>query len=61
MAAMFSKMPSLQEMMQDLGPLRLGHMDEFGIDRQLLLLTAPGVQVVRPGDGIDARTVFRLP
>jgi len=51
MAAMFSQMPSLQEMMQDLGPLRLSHMDEFGIDRQLLLLTAPGVQVVRPGEG----------
>jgi hypothetical protein len=43
MAAMFSKMPSLQTMMQDLGELRLSHMDEFGIDRQLLLLTAPGV------------------
>jgi len=51
MAGMFSKMPSLQEMLQDLGDLRLAHMDEFGIDRQLLLLTAPGVQVVRPGDG----------
>lgn len=51
MAAMFAKMPSLQEMMQDLGRLRLSHMDEFGIDRQLLLLTAPGVQVVRPGEG----------
>ena len=51
MAAMFSRMPSLQEMMQDLGELRLSHMDEYGIDRQLLLLTAPGVQVVRPGEG----------
>ena len=51
MAAMFSKMPSLQAMMQDLGSLRLSHMDEYGIDRQLLLLTAPGVQVVRPGEG----------
>ena len=51
MAAMFSKMPSLQAMMQDLGELRLSHMDEYGIDRQLLLLTAPGVQVVRPGEG----------
>ena len=51
MGAMFSKMPSLQEMLQDLGDLRLSHMDEYGIDRQLLLLTAPGVQVVRPGDG----------
>lgn len=51
MAGMFSKMPSLQEMLQDLGELRLSHMDEYGIDRQLLLLTAPGVQVVRPSEG----------
>ena len=51
MAGMFAKMPSLQEMLQDLGRLRLSHMDEYGIDRQLLLLTAPGVQVVRPRDG----------
>ncbi len=51
MAGMFSRMPSLQEMLQDLGDLRLSHMDEYGIDRQLLLLTAPGVQVVRPGEG----------
>ena len=51
MAGMFAQMPSLQEMLQDLGELRIGHMDEMGIDRQLLLLTAPGVQVVRPGDG----------
>ncbi len=51
MAGMFAKMPSLQEMLQDLGELRIAHMDEFGIDRQLLLLTAPGVQVVRPGEG----------
>lgn len=51
MAGMFGAMPRLQEMLQDLGDLRLSHMDEYGIDRQLLLLTAPGVQVVRPGDG----------
>ena len=51
MAGLFAKMPSLQEMLQDLGPLRLAHMDEYGIDRQLLLLTAPGVQVVRPSEG----------
>lgn len=51
MAGMFAKMPSLQEMLQDLGDLRISHMDELAIDRQLLLLTAPGVQVVRPGDG----------
>jgi len=51
MAGMFANMPSLQDMLQDLGELRIAHMDEFGIDRQLLLLTAPGVQVVKPGEG----------
>ncbi len=51
MAGMFANMPSLQEMLQDLGQMRIDHMDEYGIDRQLLLLTAPGVQVVRPGEG----------
>jgi len=51
MGAMFANMPSLQQMLQDLGDLRIAHMDELGIDRQLLLLTAPGVQVVRPGEG----------
>jgi predicted TIM-barrel fold metal-dependent hydrolase len=51
MGTMFNNMTNLQEMLQDLGDLRLAHMDEYGIDRQLLLLTAPGVQVVRPGEG----------
>jgi len=51
MGGMFARNANLQRMMQDLGELRLAHMDEYGIDRQLLLLTAPGVQVVRPGDG----------
>jgi predicted TIM-barrel fold metal-dependent hydrolase len=51
MAGMFANMPSLQEMLQDLDELRISHMDEYGIDRQLLLLTAPGVQVARPGEG----------
>ena len=51
MAGMFAAQPRLQEQLQDLGDLRLAHMHEYGIDRQLLLLTAPGVQVVRPGEG----------
>lgn len=51
MAGLFAHMPSLQDMLQDLGELRIAHMDEMGIDRQLLLLTAPGVQVVRPSEG----------
>ena len=51
MAGMFGAMPRLQAMLQDVGAGRIAHMDEYGIDRQLLLLTAPGVQVLRPSDG----------
>jgi predicted TIM-barrel fold metal-dependent hydrolase len=51
MAAMFGGMPRLQAMLQDIGAGRIAHMDEYGIDRQLLLLTSPGVQVVRPSEG----------
>jgi predicted TIM-barrel fold metal-dependent hydrolase len=51
MAGMFASMPRLQSMLQDIGEGRIAHMDEYGIDRQLLLLTAPGVQVVREGEG----------
>jgi len=51
MAGMFASMPGVQALLQDLGETRLAHMDEYGIDRQLLLLTSPGVQVVRPGEG----------
>jgi len=32
--------------LQDLDQLRLQHMDEAGIDRQVIALTAPGVQVM---------------
>jgi predicted TIM-barrel fold metal-dependent hydrolase len=51
MAGMFNSMPRLQGMLQDIGEGRLAHMDEYGIDRQLLLLASPGVQVVREGEG----------
>jgi len=51
MGGMFAANQNLQRMLQDVGELRIAHMDEYGIDRQLLLLTAPGVQVLRPGDG----------
>ena len=51
MGGMFAANQNLQRMLQDVGGLRIAHMDEYGIDRQLLLLTAPGVQVLRPGDG----------
>ncbi len=51
MAGMFGSMPKLQGMLQDIGEGRIAHMDEYGIDRQLLLLTSPGVQVVRESEG----------
>jgi 5-carboxyvanillate decarboxylase len=34
------------EHLQDLGEKRLAHMDEAGIDRQIIALTSPGVQVM---------------
>src|SRR5215469_11815638 len=37
------------ECLQDLGDLRLHHMDEAGIDRQIIALTSPGVQVMDKG------------
>jgi len=51
MAGMFATMPELQAMLFDLGERRIAHMDEYGIDRQLLLLTSPGVQVLEPVEG----------
>ncbi len=51
MAGMFAGMPALQEMLFDIDAGRIEHMDEFGIDRQLLLLTSPGVQVLGPAEG----------
>ena len=41
----------------DLGPLRLQHMDESGIDVQVLALTSPGVQVMDKATAVSfART-----
>jgi 5-carboxyvanillate decarboxylase len=51
MALMFSKMPAIQEQLMDIGPGRIQRMDELGIDKQLLLLTSPGVQVLPPDLG----------
>ncbi len=51
MAGMFAKMAALQEQLQDIGAKRIAWMDELGIDKQLLLLTAPGVQVLDPEEG----------
>jgi predicted TIM-barrel fold metal-dependent hydrolase len=51
MALMFSKLHALQELLMDVGPKRIQRMDELGIDKQLLLLTSPGVQVLPPDLG----------
>ena len=51
MAGMFSKLHSLQEQLMDIGEKRIARMGELGIDKQLLLLTAPGVQVLEPDEG----------
>lgn len=40
------------ERLQDLGDRRLSDMDAAGIDKQLLLLTAPGVQIFEREDAI---------
>lgn len=54
MAALFAANAELQHELCEIGPERIARMDELGIDRQLLLLTAPGVQV------FDARTGTEL-
>ena len=51
MAGMFSKLTELQAQLMDIGAQRLARMDELGIDKQLLLLTSPGVQVLEPDEG----------
>ena len=50
MAGMFSKLTTLQDQLMDIGEQRIARMDELGIDKQLLLLTSPGVQVLEPGE-----------
>jgi predicted TIM-barrel fold metal-dependent hydrolase len=51
MAGMFAKLARLQEQLMDVGEKRIARMDELGIDKQLLLLTSPGVQVLEPDEG----------
>ncbi|HLY56587.1 MAG TPA: amidohydrolase family protein, partial [Stellaceae bacterium] len=57
MAAMFAGMATLQEQLCDIGPGRIARMDALGIDRQLLLLTAPGVQVLERAAGAELATL----
>jgi len=47
----------IMEGLQDLGERRLRHMDESGIDRAIIALTAPGVQVMDTASAVSfART-----
>jgi len=53
MGAMFAGIPAIQQQLCDIGEARIARMDELGIDRQLLLLTAPGVQVLERQVGTE--------
>ncbi len=57
MVGQFAKAKALQESLFDVGPGRIARMDELGIDKQLLLLTAPGVQVLDPDKGTALATL----
>jgi predicted TIM-barrel fold metal-dependent hydrolase len=52
-AGMFASIDKLQAALCDLGPGRIARMDALGIHKQLLLLTAPGVQVLDAGRASD--------
>ena len=53
MGGMFAGLEQLQHELCEVGPERIARMDALGIDRQLLLLTAPGVQVLDPRTGTE--------
>ncbi|MGZ8283924.1 MAG: amidohydrolase family protein [Allosphingosinicella sp.] len=53
MGAMFAGLEQLQHELCEVGPERIARMDALGIDRQLLLLTAPGVQPLDPRTGTE--------
>lgn len=46
----------INEQLVDLGEKRLAHMDAAGIDRQVLTLTSPGVQVMEKNDAVAFAT-----
>jgi 2,3-dihydroxybenzoate decarboxylase len=43
----------IAQQMQDLGELRLHDMDSSGIDKQIISLTAPGVQIFDPPTAVE--------
>lgn len=48
---------TVNERLQDLGDRRLADMAAAGIDRQVISLTAPGTQVLGPGDAVAMATL----
>ena len=48
---------AIMERLTDLGDRRIRDMDETGIDRQVIALTAPGVQILERGDAVALATL----
>jgi hypothetical protein len=59
-AGMFSSLAHLQDQLMEIGERRIARMDELGIDKQLLLLTSPGVQVLEPAEGTAPARLAQL-
>ena len=51
MGVMFGRHERLRRELCEIGAGRIADMDRLGIDKQLLLLTSPGVQVLPPEEG----------
>jgi 5-carboxyvanillate decarboxylase len=47
----------VRQRLQDLGERRLADMDAAGIDRQVVSLTAPGVQILEPDEAVAMATL----
>ena len=51
MARGFANNARFQALLQDIGPGRIANMDRLGIQKQVLMFTAPGVQILDPDTG----------
>jgi predicted TIM-barrel fold metal-dependent hydrolase len=47
----FANNTRIQELLQDLGPGRIANMDRLGIQKQVLMFTSPGVQILDADTG----------
>ncbi|MEY2861446.1 MAG: hypothetical protein RL392_1904 [Pseudomonadota bacterium] len=53
MTSQSARAQHIMRCLQDLDQVRLQHMDEAGIDRQVIAITAPGVQVMDKGTAVS--------